>query len=266
MGPVDYRGGTTIVTGASSGIGAAFARRLAARGSHLVLVARRRDRLEQLAAELTAQHGVQVTVVPLDLARPDAGRTLAGELEQRGVRPTSLVNNAGFGTWGPFHEEDQERLQEEIAVDVAALVDLSRAFIAPLRAAGTGVLVNVASVAGYGGIPGMATYSAAKAFVLTFTEALWAESRGTGLRVLSLSPGATETEFFDVIGTDAADGGTRRETPLQVVDAALAVLDRRDPPPSFVSGRANRVLATAGRLVSRRLRVLGAARVAQRAA
>lgn len=106
---------------------------------------------------------------------------------RRGLTVTSLVNNAGFGTYGPFHAEDPKRLQEEIAVDVANVVDISRAFIERLRATGTGVLVNVASVAAYQPIPNMAVYAAAKAFVLSFTEALWQEARGTGLRVIALS-------------------------------------------------------------------------------
>src|SRR4051812_9814035 len=131
MTSVDYRTGTTVITGASSGIGAEFARRLAARGSGLVLVARRADRLEQLAVELTAAHGVEVDIVPLDLSLPGAGRKLAAAVAGLGRSVTSVINNAGFGTYGPFHAEDPERLEDEIAVDVTALVDISRAFIAP---------------------------------------------------------------------------------------------------------------------------------------
>lgn len=256
MTPVDYRRQTTLITGASSGIGAEFARRLAARGSGLVLVARRADRLEALAAELTGAYGVPVAVVPLDLGLPGAGQKLAAAVAERGLTVTSVINNAGFGTYGPFHGEDPQRLAEEIAVDVAALVDISRAFIEPLRAAGTGVLVNVASVAGYQPSPAMAVYAATKAFVLSFTEALWQESRGTGLRVLALSPGATSTEFFEVVGTDAADGGTKRQTVAEVVDVALRTLDRRDPPPSVISGRRNRLLIGLSPLLSRRRKVM----------
>ncbi|MGW1813921.1 SDR family NAD(P)-dependent oxidoreductase [Streptomyces sp. NPDC002125] len=255
MNAVDYRSQTTLVTGASSGIGAEFARRLAGRGSDLVLVARRRERLEKLAAELASEHGVRAEAVPLDLSLPGAGRALAAETEQRGLTVTSVVNNAGFGTSGQFHDEDPERLRQEIQVDVASLVDISRAFIGPLRASGNGVLVNVASMAAYLPVPGMAVYAATKAFVLHFTEALWYESRGTGLRVLALSPGATETEFFDAVGTDVA-GAAARQSPQEVVAEALRVLDRRTPPPSAVTGRRNRVMAGASRLVSRRRGVL----------
>ena len=253
--PVDYRGQTTLITGASSGIGAEFARQLAERGSDLILVARRLDRLESLAEKLSERLGVRVDVIALDLSQPAVGAILAAEVERRGLHVTSLINNAGFGTYGQFHKEDAERVRKEIALDVAALVDISHAFIGALRSSGTGFLINVASNAAYQPTPNMAVYGAAKAFVLSFTEALWYESRGTGLRVLALSPGATSTEFFDVVGTDAADGGTPRQTPTQVVDTALRVLDHKNPPPSVISGRRNQIMALGGRFVSRRLLV-----------
>jgi short-subunit dehydrogenase len=254
MTPVDYRGQTTLLTGASAGIGAEFARHLAARGSDLVLVARREDRLRALAAELeTGQNSVRVTVIPADLSRAGAGAALAAEVRSRGLRVTSLINNAGFGTFGYFHEEDAARLAEEIAVDVTAVVELTRAFIGDLRAAGTGVLVNVASMAAYQPTPHMAVYGATKAFVLSFTEAVWQESRGSGLRVLALSPGATETEFFDVVGTRRAAGRARMQTAEQVVTTALRALDRRNPPPSVPVGLGNRLTVFASRAVSRRM-------------
>ncbi|MGW2015267.1 SDR family NAD(P)-dependent oxidoreductase [Streptomyces sp. NPDC001927] len=256
MSAVDYRRQTTLITGASAGIGAEFARQIAARGSDVVLVARRRERLEKLAAELAATHGVRATAIPLDLGLPGVGETLAEEVARRGLTVTSVVNNAGFGTFGPFHTEDPQRLREEIAVDIAGLVDISRAFIGPLRSAGDGVLVNVASMAAYLPVPNMAVYAAAKAFVLSFTEALWQESRGTGLRVLALSPGATSTEFFEVTGTDAAAGGAKMQSPQEVVATALRALDRRTPPPSVVSGRRNRVMASLSRGLTRRRAVL----------
>jgi short-subunit dehydrogenase len=258
---VDYHGQTTLITSASSGIGVEFAREFARRGSDVVLVARRLDRLEKLAAELATTHGVRATAIPLDLSLPAAGRTLAEEVDRRGLAVTSLVNNAGFGTFGPFHAEDPERLREEINVDVASVVDISRAFIERLRATGTGVLINVASMAAYQPIPNMAVYAATKAFVLSFTEALWQESLDTGLRVVSLSPGATRTEFNDVLGTEEPTSGASFQTPRQVVQTALRALDRRTPPPSVVSGRLNRLMANAARLLSRRRTVLVAASV-----
>lgn len=248
MRTVDYTDQTTIVTGASSGIGTAFSRELARRGSDVVLVARRLDRLERLAAELEAEHGVAATPVPLDLSVPRAGRALATELAVRDIAVTGLVNNAGFATVGPFHEEEPDRLVDEINVNVANLVDLTRAFIEPLRRAGSGILVNVASMAAYAPSPGMAVYSAAKTFVLDFTESLWVESRGTGLRVLALSPGLTRTEFFDDLG--GAHRGSY-QTPQKVVRTAMDALDRGRAP-SVHSGWAGGAAALVSRLLTRR--------------
>ncbi|MCG8922822.1 SDR family oxidoreductase [Lentzea sp. CC55] len=256
---VDYRAQTSLISGASSGIGLAFAHALAERGSNLVLVARRLDRLERLAEELTAAHGIEATAIAADLSVPGAGPALADEVARRGLRVTSLVNNAGFGTYGAFHSEDPERLQEMLAVNISSVVDVSRAFIDELRAAGTGVLVNVASLAAHQPIPNMAVYAASKAFVLSFTEGLWQESLGSGLRVLALSPGLTRTEFFDAISSPEASSGGSFQTPQQVVATALRALDRRTPPPSVISGTRNRLMANAGRFLSRRRVVLAVA-------
>jgi short-subunit dehydrogenase len=247
---VDYHHQTIIVTGASSGLGAEFARQLARRGANLVLVARRADRLQSLAAELTRAHSVTVTVVARDLGRPDAGRTLRAELESRGIYATGLVNNAGFGTHNAFPDEDPERLQDMIALNVGALVDLSRTYFEPLTSADTGVLINVASLLGFQPTPYLSTYGATKAFVLTFTESLWEEARGTGLRVLAVNPGAMETEFFDAAGSQSADYGTKRATPQDVVRIALRTLDRRSAPPSVITN--GRPLALATKFLPRR--------------
>src|SRR5689334_9944020 len=184
MSAIDDHRQSVIVTRASSGLAAEFARQLAGRGADLVLVARRADRLESLAAELTRAHGVTVTVVARDLGQPDAGRTLRTDLESRGIYATGLVNNAGFGTHSAFIDEDPDRLQSMIALNMSALVDLSRAYVGPLTATGNGILINVASLLGFQPNPYMAVYGATKAFVLSFTEALWEESHGTSLRVL----------------------------------------------------------------------------------
>lgn len=264
MAPVDYRTQTTLITGASSGIGAAFARELARRGSDVVLVARRLERLDALANELEEAHGIRAIPIAQDLSVPAAGRALAAAVAERGLTVTSLVNNAGFGTDGPFHEEDAARLTEEINVDVANLVDITSAFIKPLRAAGSGVLVNVASMAAYNPIPNMAVYAACKAFVLNFTEALWHESRPTGLRVLALSPGLTRTEFFDVLGSDDYRG--TYQTPEQVVATAMIALDRGNRRPSVTSGRVNSILTSGARLLTRRRTVLVAASASASAA
>ena len=250
MSKIDYTTQTTIVTGASSGLGAEFARQLAGRGSNLVLVARRAGRLEALAEELTRAHGVTVTVIARDLGQADAGRTLRAELEGRGIRATSLVNNAGFGTHNEFGDEDPERLQSMIALNVSSLVDLSHAYFEPLKA-GNGVLINVASLLGLQPTPYLSVYGATKAFVLNFTESLWAEARGSDLRVLAVCPGAMETEFFDAAGSQSADYGATRATPQHVVRMALDTLDRHSAPPSVVTN--GRPLAMVSRLLPRRV-------------
>ncbi|GEC09637.1 short-chain dehydrogenase [Streptomyces spinoverrucosus] len=263
MRRIDYRHQTVIVTGASSGLGAEFARQLAARRSNLVLVARRADRLQNLADDLTRTHGVTVTVVARDLGLPDAGRTLRAELESRGIHATGLVNNAGFGSHDPFRDENPERLQSMIALNVAALVDLSHAYIDPLTSAGNGFLINVASILGYQPTPYLSVYGATKAFVLSFTESLWEETRGTGLRVLAVCPGAVETEFYDAAGSQSADYGSKRATVDHVVKTALDTLDRRSAPPSVITN--GRPLALASKVLPRRLVVSAMGWMARRA-
>ncbi len=258
---IDHRGTTALVTGASSGIGSEFARQLAARGADVVLVARRADRLESLAAELREAHGITAHVVPADLSEPRPGAALARRLAARGIEVDTLVANAGFGTYGVFAEEDGARLADEIAVNVAAVVDLAHAFYPGMLVRGRGALVTVASTAAYQPVPRMAVYGATKAFVLSFTEALWFEARRSGLRVLALSPGATESEFFDI--ADNGDRfGTRRQSAAEVVALAMRVLDRRRGPASVVSGTGNRLASLVARLAPRRLVIAGAGRIA----
>lgn len=240
---IDYTGRTALITGASSGLGAEFARRLAARGSDLVLVARRGELLDQQAAELRARHGVTVTPIAMDLARPGVGAELRERLIARSITVSTLINNAGFATYNAFVDEDPARIAAEIQLDVATLVDLTRAFLPEMIEDGAGALVNVASTAAYQPLPGMAVYGASKAFVLSFTEAIAVETKRSGVSVLALSPGATRTEFFDVVGTEAAAVGGF-QTPEQVVTTALKALDKRRTPASVISGRANRISAT----------------------
>lgn len=255
MPPVNHENQTVLITGASSGIGAAFARALAARGSNVVLVARRFERLEQLATELRREHGVTATPIAQDLGSPNAGAELRASTTAAGLRVTSLINNAGFGTFGPFVDEDPARLAQEIAVDVSTPVQLSAAFLPDIFASGNGYLINLASMAAYSPTPRMAVYGAAKAFVLSFTESLWAELRGTGVTVFALSPGTTSTEFNAVVGTEDATSGAKMRTPNDVVATALAHLARRNPGPSVIDGTSNRLGASAMRLASRRTTV-----------
>ena len=256
---IDYRGSTVLITGASSGLGAEFAGQLAARGANLILVARRVDRLEALKVELEAKHGVTATVIAADLAAAGAASTLAAKVRKLKLPVHSLINNAGFGTHNPFDDTDADRVHDEVAVNVAALVDLTKAFYDELLQHGSGVLVNVASTAGFQPVPRMAVYGATKAFVLSFTEALWYEARPSGLKVIALCPGATETEFFDVAGPKAQSG--RVQSARTVVSTALRALDRRNPPPTIVSGFANVAATIAERVLPRRALINAVGRV-----
>lgn len=257
-----YKGTTALITGASSGLGAEFATRFAARGANLVLVARRADRLEELARELRAEHGVSVTVLAMDLSRADVGRELAAALSTRGIAIDTLINNAGFGTRGPFAQEDPDVVSSEIAVNISALVDITRAFLPGMLSSAKGALVNVASTAAFQPVPGMAVYGATKAFVLSFTEAIAHETKGTGLRVLSLCPGATLTEFFEVLGSESAAVGIM-QTPEQVVETALKALGGKATPASVVSGLTNRIAAGLAQRLPRALTEAIAARAVQ---
>ena len=253
-------GDITLITGASSGIGEALARRLGRDRRPLALVARRTDRLERLAGELRAQHGVEVHVLTADLTQPGACARLQSDVEQRGLTVDWLINNAGFGTHGAFAELPVEREVEEVQLNVSALVELTGRFLPGMVQRRRGAVVNVASVGGFGPGPYMATYCATKAFVLSFTEALSYETRGSGLSVLTVSPGATRTEFFEVVGTaDAAVG--RYQTTEQVVSRALHELDRPSTPPSFVSGRLNAMMTKAAGFMPRRVTLSTAGRV-----
>ena len=256
---------TVLITGASSGIGAAVARELATRGSDLVLVARRTERLEALSAELRAAHGVEVQTVSADLTRPGAGRELAAEVDRRGLRVTGLVNNAGIGADGAFRDQDPVELERMLALNVSALVDVSRAFVGRLTEKPGGYLVNIASMAAYQAIPGMAVYAASKAFVLGFTEALWWETRDSGLRTMAFSPGLTRTEFFDGIGEEGYPNSAF-QTPEQVAVALVRALDRRRSTPSALSRPSNGLATAVTRFLSRRAAVSATAVAARSAA
>lgn len=184
-----------VVTGASSGIGEAFAGALAARGHDLVLVARRAELLGDLAARLVADHGVEVEVLPADLAT-DAGVAAVAERLGDAARPVDLlVNNAGVGTMGRFWELPIEGEAAEVALNVVALMRLTHAALGPMVTRGGGGVINVSSISAYQPIPRHATYGATKAFVSSFTNALHEELRGTGVRVMALAPGFTRTGF-----------------------------------------------------------------------
>jgi short-subunit dehydrogenase len=191
------------VTGASSGIGEAFARELAARGYDLLLVARRKRRLDKLAAELHATHGCRADVLAADLTRPTALERVEDALE-RSRRLALLVNDAGMADFGSFTASDREREELEIRLNVIAVVRLTHAALAGMIRRGRGAIINVSSTAGFAPCPKFATYGATKAFVNSFTEALHGELHDSEVKVQALCPGLTHTEIFERAGTDTS--------------------------------------------------------------
>jgi short-subunit dehydrogenase len=236
-----------LITGASMGIGEAFAGMLAARGYDLLLVARSGGELERIAARARAAHGVRAETLAADLADPAAVEDIAADAQARFGRVDLLVNNAGFGAHGRFEALEPERNRDQVRVNVEALVGLTNRFAPGMLARGSGGIINVASTAAFQPVPFMAVYGATKAFVLSFSEALGEEFRGRGVRVLALCPGATRTNFFKTAGGGAQAG--RFRTSEQVVRTALRAYDRGAS--YVVDGSENRILAFSPRIAPR---------------
>jgi short-subunit dehydrogenase len=239
---------TTLITGASSGIGEAFARKLAARGRNVLLVARSEDKLITLCNELGRINSIRAQHVGLDLTKPDAPAHLFEETERRGLAIDMLINNAGFGSMGEFTKQELARELNMIDLNVKALVELTYRFLIPMRERKLGAIINVASTAGFQPVPFMANYAATKAFVLSFSEALWEENRPYGIQVMALCPGVTETNFFEAAHIQKPPMRAA-QTPEEVVDAALNGLARKQG--HIVSGWTNFFMIEAERLVPR---------------
>lgn len=247
---------TVVVTGGSTGIGAAFASELARRRARLVLVARGEERLRKLAASLTKAHGVQVEVLPEDLAKPGAAKRVYDAVHGKGLTVDVLINNAGFASHGPFETLSLETQREEIDLNVGALVELTHAFLPDIERRQGGV-IHVASTAAFQGVPFMAVYAASKAFVLSFSEALWAEYRERGVRVLALCPGATDTPFFERAGENAALG--KKASAEDVVRVGLEAFDANRS--YVVHGTGNYLTALSNRWFTREFMVRVSARL-----
>lgn len=247
---MDLSNQTALITGSSGGIGEEFAIQLASRGVHLVLVARRAEKLAELRDTLLQRHpDLSIDVVTADLAVPGSAAKLASEVTELGRRIDVLINNAGVGLHGDFAAQEVERNAAQIQLNCVTLVELTGLYLPSMLSARRGLILNVASTASFQPTPGMAVYGATKAFVLSFTEALWQETKGSGVRVLALCPGATETEFFARTGEEFLTNG--RQTSEQVVDTAMAALDKSTP--TVVSGLKNALLATGYRFTPRRV-------------
>jgi uncharacterized protein len=221
----DYSGSTALVTGASKGLGAAFAEALAERGMNLVLVARSTHELNDLSSRLHAKYNVLCTVLSVDLADSRSPKVIADELERRGIQVNLLINNAGFGLNGAFLSHDRKQKQAEIEVNVQALVALTHHFGEAMAARGKGGIINVASNASFQPVPYMATYAATKAFVLHFSEAIRHELAEKGVQVMATCPGPTATNFFE--GTSTRMSPKDMDSSELVVKRTLKAFDQR---------------------------------------
>jgi short-subunit dehydrogenase len=250
-----------LITGASAGIGTEIAKLLAARGYALVLVARRQDRLVALAGELSDEHRVRVETIPCDLSKPAPRDRIPGQIEELGLEVEILINNAGFATGGePFSQADPDREIEQVRVDVEAVVALTSAFLPPMVERRRGAILNVASTAGMQPIPYSAGYSAAKAYVLTFSEALHQEVRGQGVTVTALAPGPVDTDFWQIAGWEVQGGKSFERaipgtliSPQQAARAAVDGLARGER--VVVPGLPIRAVMLAGRYLPHALKL-----------
>lgn len=235
----------TLITGASSGIGEALARRLAAEKHNLVLVARSEKALHELCDELMLRHKIMAHYVVLDLAEPDADRKLFGETERCGFEVDWLINNAGFGSVGDFAKLDVDRELQMIELNIAALVAITHVYLTGMRERKQGTIINVSSAAGFQPIPFMATYAATKAFVSSFTEAIAEENKPYGIQIMALCPGSTKTNFFAASNIDRPIQAKGQQTVEDVVETAMrAVANGRT---KIVSGGVNKIGAMIGK-------------------
>ncbi len=212
---------TILVTGASSGIGKAFAEILAGQGANLILTARSQDRLETLAEQLRQRHGVKIEVVALDLGQPGAALSLFNAIQAKQLSVDVLVNNAGFGKWGGFLTSDMATYGQILQLNIHALMELSYLFLPSMLAKGDGGIINVGSTASFVPVPYAAVYSASKAFVLYFSEALHGEYGDKGIQITALCPGNTASNFASVASSQ--DDGVNRgaDSPQSVAQTGL---------------------------------------------
>jgi short-subunit dehydrogenase len=238
---------TALVTGASSGIGAAIARELAGRGYAVVLVARREERLRTLATELADEHGVSAEAISCDVSDPDGREGLAEDLRGRGRAVEVLVNNAGFGHQADFLPSPRERMTEMVRVNCEAVVDMTSLFLTGMVERGRGSVINIASTAAFQPLPGSAVYAASKAFVLSFSEAVRTELRGSGVSVTAVCPGPVKTEFMEVAGFGGVEDRTPSAAWMSAEDLARHAVDgAAQDKRVVVPGAINRATALAG--------------------
>lgn len=241
----------TLITGASSGIGEAFARRLAAEGHDLILVARSEKALHELCDELMLKHKIMAHYIVLDLAEPDVDLKLKAETDRHGYEIDWLINNAGFGSAGDFAKLDIDHELQMIELNITALVTITHCYLQQMRKNGKGTIINVSSAAGFQPIPFMATYAATKAFVTSFSEAIAEENRPFGIQVLALCPGSTKTNFFAASNIDKPIQVKGQQTVEEVVETAMRAV--KSGKTMTVSGFANKIGALLGTYVPAKL-------------
>jgi short-subunit dehydrogenase len=245
---IHYQDRWAVVTGASSGLGRGLAAGLADRGMSLVLTGRNEARLDETAHQIRrAAPSIRVETVAADLSSRSGVSALLGHVGDRPIEV--LVNNAGFGSYGPFAKADPDREADEVAVDVGTVITLARAFLPGMLARGSGGILNIASTIAFQPAPYQAVYGASKAFVLSFSQALWAEARSAGVAVTALCPGPTRTGFVDALGADAGHTAIYRRLadPEPVIKAGLRALDKGQA--VVIPGMRNKVIAAGGRFM-----------------
>jgi uncharacterized protein len=246
---------TALITGASSGIGTAFAQELAMRQINLILVARSQNKLYQLAEKLQHQVPIKVEVIVQDLTEQQAAKKVYDTITEKGLNVDFLVNNAGFGDYGAFTQRELSRQAEMIQLNIVALVELTYLFLSEMQQRGTGNIINVASIAGFQPLPYLSVYAATKAFVLSFSEALWAENKGRNINILALCPGPTDSNFFEA--ADFPDSFTNKNngsltSAKEVVKDALKALENRKSN-TVPGGISNQFLVNSNRFLPREL-------------
>ena len=244
---------TALITGASAGIGEAFAQQLAQRGTNLVLVARSGDKLQEIASKLKEKYQIRVDVIVKDLTEVNAAQSIFDITQSQGLTIDTLINNAGFGDYGEFSSRDGEKQIKMIQLNILTLVDLTHKFLPSMRSRESGNIINIASIAAFQPMPYLSVYAASKAFVLSFSEALWGENKDVGVRVLAVCPGPTETNFFDRANfPDSFAGKTSSiSTPEEVVKDTLQALDS-DKQTIVNGGFMNNLITNLSRFVPRK--------------
>lgn len=236
-----------LITGASSGIGATFARHFAKAGHPLILAARSADKLQALARELESVHQPQIRTIALDLTNRGSAQNIFDEVERSGIHLYGLINNAGCGIGGKFLAADRERILRMIDLNVKALVELTHLFLPGMLKRKKGFMINVSSTAGFQPTSYLAAYAASKAFVTSFSEALWLETKNSGVQILNLCPGLTKTPFGTTAGMRDFHKDPWAQNPEEVVAAAIKGLNNKVP--TVISGFRNQILVFCSRLI-----------------